>query len=105
MKMISETTRNYIIYIQNYRLIYIYILIFIYIYILFIYLSIYLFIYNWSIIPTDIIYMNTNWHIKLYKYYIEVSSNEGTSKSSILIGFSIMNHPLGGTPIYSYIYI
>ena len=49
--------------------------------------------------------MNTNWYIKLYKYYIEVSSNEGTSKSSILTGFSIINHPLGGTPIYSYIHI
>ena len=49
--------------------------------------------------------MNTNWYIKLYKYYIEVSSNEGTSKSSILIGFSILNHPLGGAPIYSYIHM
>ena len=28
-----------------------------------------------------------------------VSKNNGTPKSSILIGFSIINHPFGGTPI------
>ena len=30
---------------------------------------------------------------------MEVSSNRGTSKLSILIGVSILNHPSGGTPI------
>ena len=30
---------------------------------------------------------------------MEVSWNSGTSKSSILIGFSIINHPFGGIPI------
>ena len=31
-----------------------------------------------------------------------VSKNNGTPKSSILIGFSIINHPFGGTPWYPY---
>ncbi len=29
-----------------------------------------------------------------------VSKNKGTPKSSILIGFSIINHPFWGTPIF-----
>ena len=29
-----------------------------------------------------------------------VSVNSGTPKSSILIGFSIINHPFWGTPIF-----
>ena len=29
-----------------------------------------------------------------------VSENSGTPKSSILIGFSIINHPFRGTPIF-----
>ena len=29
-----------------------------------------------------------------------VSENSGTSKSSISIGFSIINHPFWGTPIF-----
>ena len=31
---------------------------------------------------------------------MDVSENSGTPKSSILIGFSIMNHPFWGTPIF-----
>ena len=31
---------------------------------------------------------------------MDVSENNGTSKSSILIGFSIMNHPFWGIPIF-----
>ena len=31
--------------------------------------------------------------------YMDVSENSGTPKSSILIGFSIINHPFWGTPI------
>ena len=31
--------------------------------------------------------------------YMGVSKNIGTPKSSILIGFSIINHPFSGTPI------
>ena len=33
-------------------------------------------------------------------YYMGVSENGGTPKSSILIGFSIINHPFWGTPIF-----
>ena len=32
--------------------------------------------------------------------YMDVSGNSGTPKSSILIGFSIINHPFWGTPIF-----
>ena len=47
-------------------------------------------------------------HLKIY-IYIGVSKNSGTPKSSSLIGFSIINHPFWGTPIFGnthiYIYI
>ena len=33
------------------------------------------------------------------KHEMGVSKNSGTPKSSILIGFSIINHPFWGTPI------
>ena len=36
---------------------------------------------------------------------MSVSKNNGTPKSSILIGFSIINHPLWGTPIFGNIHI
>ena len=36
---------------------------------------------------------------------ISVSENSGTPKSSILIGFSIINHPFWGTPIFGNIQI
>ena len=36
----------------------------------------------------------------LYKAYMDVSENSGTPKSSILIGFSIINHPFWGTSIF-----
>ena len=32
--------------------------------------------------------------------HMGVSKNRGTPKSSILIGFSLINHPFGGTPIF-----
>ena len=32
--------------------------------------------------------------------YMAVSENRGTPKSSILIGFSIINHPSWSTPIF-----
>ena len=32
--------------------------------------------------------------------YMGVSENSGTPKLSILIGFSIINHPFWGTPIF-----
>ena len=31
---------------------------------------------------------------------VDVSENSGTPKSSVLIGFSIINHPFWGTPIF-----
>ena len=31
---------------------------------------------------------------------MDVSKNSGTPKSSILIGFSIINHPFWGTPVF-----
>ena len=41
--------------------------------------------------------------------YMGVSKNSGTPKSSILTGFSIINHPFWGTPIFGnthlYLYI
>ena len=35
-----------------------------------------------------------------YLGHLDVSENSGTPKSSILIGFSIINHPFWGTPIF-----
>ena len=32
--------------------------------------------------------------------HLDASENSGTPKSSILIGFSIINHPFSGTPIF-----
>ena len=34
------------------------------------------------------------------KAYLDVSKNNGIPKSSILIGFSLINHPFWGTPIF-----
>ena len=42
--------------------------------------------------------------IKTTFEYLGVSKNRGTSKSSILIGFSIINHPFWGTPIFGNIH-
>ena len=41
----------------------------------------------------------TNFMIQDYTY-MDVSENGGTPKSSILIGFSIINHQFWGTPIF-----
>ena len=38
--------------------------------------------------------------IGIVTYYMGVSKNSGTPKSSILIGFSIINHPFLGIPIF-----
>ena len=37
---------------------------------------------------------------KITHWYMDVSKNSGTPKSSILIGFSIINHSFWGTPIF-----
>ena len=39
-------------------------------------------------------------YIYNYLHYMGVSENSRTPKSSILIGFSIINHPFWGTPIF-----
>ena len=43
-------------------------------------------------------------HVPLFlkgtTFHMGVSENSGTPKSSILIGFSIINHPFWGTPIF-----
>ena len=38
-------------------------------------------------------------------WYMDVSKNRGTPRSSILIGFSIINHPFWGTPIFGNIHM
>ena len=38
------------------------------------------------------------WSINFRRIYMGVSKNMGTTKSSILIGFSTINHPSWGTP-------
>ena len=43
---------------------------------------------------------NTKKSISIYIYNMDVSENSGTPKLSILMGFSIINHPFGGTPIF-----
>ena len=42
----------------------------------------------------------TPWISRWKETYMDVSENSGTPKSSILIGFSIINHPFWGTPIF-----
>ena len=47
--------------------------------------------------------MGTNgWYICLF---LGVSKNDGTPKSSILIGFSIINHPFWDTTIFGNTYM
>ena len=38
--------------------------------------------------------------MQIKQKYMDVSKNSGTPKSSIWIGFSIINHPFRGTPIF-----
>jgi len=44
--------------------------------------------------------MLLNWRIILQNTHMDVSENSGIPKSSILTGFSIMNHPFWGIPIF-----
>ena len=39
-------------------------------------------------------------HCQKMRHYMDVSENSGTPKSSISIGFSIVNHPFWDTPIF-----
>ena len=50
-------------------------------------------------------YYLSNHLTKTPNRYIGVSKNRGTPKSSILIGFSIINHPFWGTIIFGNTYI
>ena len=43
--------------------------------------------------------------IHVIPFHLDVSENGGTPKSFILIGFSTINHPLGGTPIFGNIHL
>ena len=38
--------------------------------------------------------------VMVWWFELAVSKNSGTPKSSILIGFSLINHPFWGTPIF-----
>ena len=51
----------------------------------------------------EIVVASSSWMIR--NDYMGVSKNHGTPKSSILIGFSIINHPFWGTPIFGNTYI
>ena len=44
-------------------------------------------------------------NVELIGKYMGVSKSNGTPKSSILIWFSIINHPFWGTPIFENIHI
>ena len=46
--------------------------------------------------------MTLQWELNI-RSYMDVSENSGTPKSSILIGFSIINHPFWGTPWYLFL--
>ncbi len=60
--------------------------------------------YYWD--STICICINTQ-RLSVFCVYIDmgVSKNRGTPKSSILIGFSMINHPFWGTPIFGNIHI
>ena len=50
--------------------------------------------------------LNGDYVINHYKDHMDVSENSGIPKSSILIGFSIINHPFWGpSPIFGNIHI
>ncbi len=56
--------------------------------------------FDWQGLHTKQIPMTDPWD-----WYMGVSKNNGTPKSSILIRFSIINHPFWGTPIFGNIHI
>ena len=60
--------------------------------------------------PTLKIYLEdtpkpSTWQQDLHSKDVGVSKNNGTPKSSILIGFSSINHPFWGTPIFGNIHV
>ena len=48
-----------------------------------------------------IVVHDVNFHLCIWPFqHVGVSKNRGTPKSSLAIGFSIINHPFWGTPIF-----
>ena len=60
---------------------------------------------GWMIDGYNDMYCITYYYRYMIYIYMGVSKNRGTPKSSILIGFSIINHPFWGTPIFGNIHI
>ena len=58
--------------------------------------------HDWTIVLFDLshIFLWRKLPAIIVHYDMGVSKNSGTPKSSILIGFSIINHPFWGTPIF-----
>ena len=52
----------------------------------------------------EIVSLKHNKFLGVFKH-VDVSENSGTPKSSILIGFSIINHPFWGTPIFGNLHV
>ena len=51
--------------------------------------------------PSQLVFPITSANSKgMERRNMDVSKNRGIPKSSILIGFSIINHPFWGTPIF-----
>ena len=46
------------------------------------------------------IFEGSVWKGDFLRFHMGVSRNRGTPKSSMLIGFSLINHPFWGTPIF-----
>ncbi len=56
---------------------------------------------HWDVVVGTGEKIQTGWG----KHHLGVSKNNGTPKSFILIGFSIINHPFWGTPIVGNIHL
>ena len=55
---------------------------------------------SWGKLPWDPQLVDAGFLVAIHSTYMDVSFNGGTPKSSILIGFSIINHPFWGTTIF-----
>ena len=55
---------------------------------------------NWSLDSQPTIRQSFSKEVLSDRCQVDVSENSGTPKSSTLIGFSIINHPSWGTPIF-----
>ncbi len=63
--------------------------------------------YDWYLSSFSISWVSVSQEISRIAMdtHLGVSKNNGTPKSSILIGFSIINHPFWGTPIFGNIHL